>query len=51
MKQNNILVNIVAIILVLGGIYMSTKGIHGWGWLVFLGAVICAPSIVRDSKK
>ena len=51
MKINSILVNIIAIILVLGGIYMSTKGIQGWGWLVFLGAMICAPSVVKESKK
>jgi hypothetical protein len=51
MKVNSVLVNIVAIVLVLGGIYMGTESIQGWGWLVFLGAVICAPSVVKESKK
>ena len=33
-----IILNALSVVLVLGGIYLATQGMSGWGWLVFLGA-------------
>jgi len=34
-----LLLNAIGIILVLGGIYLATLNVAGWGWLIFLGSI------------
>jgi hypothetical protein len=41
--------NLVAIILILGGIFLAIKGIQGWGWLIFIGA--CSAVVPNDKTK
>jgi hypothetical protein len=41
--------NLVAIVCILGGIFLAVKGIQGWGWLIFGG--LCVTSVPNGKTK